>query len=78
MSDEKFRINIHRHYYLVHFKSRSFDRREMPYKVDEFHDELNRRFSQALTNALEAVEMVLKALDDLHETPGHYFNRVCQ
>jgi hypothetical protein len=64
--------------YLVHFKSRSFDRREMPHKADEFHNELNRRFGQALTNGLEAVEMVLKALDDLHGTPGQYFNRVCQ
>lgn len=64
--------------YLVHFKSRSFDPREMPHKADEFHDELNRQFGQALTNGLETVEMVLKALDDLHGTPGQYFNRVCQ
>jgi hypothetical protein len=63
--------------YLVHFKSRGFDLREM-HKASEFHDELNQRFGQALTNGLEAIEVVLKALDDLHGTSGQYFNRVCQ
>jgi hypothetical protein len=63
--------------YLVHFKSRGFDLGEI-HKASEFHDELNQRFGQALTNGLEAVEVVLKALDDLHGTPGRYFNRVCQ
>lgn len=63
--------------YLIHFKSRSFDPDEM-HKAGEFHDELNQRFGQALTNGLEAIEEVLKTLDDLHGTPGQYFNRVCQ
>ncbi|MDP2601291.1 MAG: hypothetical protein Q8S00_01665 [Deltaproteobacteria bacterium] len=63
--------------YLVHFKSHGFDLHEMD-KASEFHDELNERFRQALTNGVEAVEIVLRALDDLHGTPDYYFNRVCQ
>ncbi len=63
--------------YLVHFKSRGFDLHEMQ-KASEFHNELNERFGQALTNGVETVEVVLKALDDLTGTSGQYFNRVCQ
>lgn len=63
--------------YLVHFKSRGFDLHEM-HRANEFHEELNQRFGQALTNGVETVEAVLKALDNLHGTPGQYVNRVCQ
>ncbi len=47
------------------------------HKASDFHDEMNDRFKKAMTNGIEAIELVMKELDKLHSKTGHYFDRVC-
>jgi hypothetical protein len=61
--------------YLIHFKSKGFEVSEM-HEASEFHDEMNERFRNAMTNGIEAIELVMKELDKLHSRPDYYFDRV--
>jgi hypothetical protein len=62
--------------YLVHFKSRAFPLSELD-KASDFHDELNKRLKTASENGVQAIELVMKELDELHSKNDYYFNRVC-
>jgi hypothetical protein len=61
---------------LVHFKSRAFPLSELD-KASDFHDELNKRLKTASENGVQAIELVMKELDELHSKNDYYFNRVC-
>jgi len=62
--------------YLVHFKSKRFEAADLK-GADEFHAQLNKKFCAALGNGIDAIQVVMRALDKLHGTPDQYFKRVC-
>ena len=47
------------------------------HKASELHDEMNNRFKDAMSNGIEAIELVMKELGKLHSRPNYYFDRVC-
>lgn len=61
---------------LVHFKSKGFGPTDMC-KINEFHEELNNKYREGVANCDIAVEKLMRQLDVMHGTDGHYYDSVC-